>query len=89
MHERTNEKETRPRTSNPRLRSYRIPPNPVVNFQRLKNSTTSIKQSSENICQAGIDKVDINKRQSDITTIKDDCYRDTITGDNGLEQKDL
>jgi hypothetical protein len=30
MHERTNEKETRPRTSNPRLKSYRIPSNPVV-----------------------------------------------------------
>ena len=30
MHEQTNEKETRPRTSNPRLRSYRIPSNPVV-----------------------------------------------------------
>jgi hypothetical protein len=33
MHEQTNEKETRPRTSNPRLRSNRIPSNPVV-FRR-------------------------------------------------------
>ena len=33
MHEQTNEKETRPRTSNPRLRSYRIRSNPVV-FRR-------------------------------------------------------
>ena len=33
MHEQTIEKETRPRTSNPRLRSNRIPSNPVV-FRR-------------------------------------------------------
>ncbi len=67
--------------------SDRIPSNPVVNFQRLKNSTTSIKQSVEKICQAGIDKVDINKRQSNITTIKDDCDRGIITGENDLEQR--